>query len=352
MNAIGDLPVLGICGWSGAGKTTLIEHVLPEIQRRGLRVAVVKHDAHGLDIDRPGKDSDRFFQAGADVFLNGPAQECSRYHKTGQTDLLQKVRHLARRYDLVLVEGHKNTPLPKIWLASRDEQAPPSQLQHVLARMLFTPDRPGQFMNFLDAWLPTRWRAAPLYACVLIGGKNRRMGRPKHLLRLRERTWLEHTAAALDEIASDVVLAGPGHVPEPLSHLRRLPDAPDADGPIAGILAAMQWAPDASWLVAACNLPYLSPGALRWLVSFRRPGLCAALPKLAGSIGVEPLLAYYDVRAGHVMEQIVAGGSYCPADIAANPKVDTPTPPAALAKAWKSINTPTDIKRHADLAYA
>ena len=54
-------PVLAVCGFSGSGKTTLLESVVGELSRRGLSVGVVKHDAHGIQIDRPGKDSDRLF---------------------------------------------------------------------------------------------------------------------------------------------------------------------------------------------------------------------------------------------------------------------------------------------------
>ena len=79
IDTIGRLPVFGVCGWSGSGKTTLIEAVLPKLLARNLKVAVVKHDVHAIDVDRPGKDSDRFFQAGADVYLQGN-EELSRRH--------------------------------------------------------------------------------------------------------------------------------------------------------------------------------------------------------------------------------------------------------------------------------
>ena len=72
--------ILGVCGWSDSGKTALIEAVLLRLCKTGLRIAVVKHDVHGLNIDHPGKDSDRFFQAGADVFLQGPQEEVLRLH--------------------------------------------------------------------------------------------------------------------------------------------------------------------------------------------------------------------------------------------------------------------------------
>ena len=59
------IPAIAIAAYSGTGKTTLIERLLPALRSRGLRVAVVKHDGHRFDIDREGKDSWRFTQAGA-----------------------------------------------------------------------------------------------------------------------------------------------------------------------------------------------------------------------------------------------------------------------------------------------
>ena len=61
------IPVIAFAGYSGSGKTTLIEALIPCLRRRGLRVAVIKHGAHHFDMDRPGKDSWRFSQAGAEV---------------------------------------------------------------------------------------------------------------------------------------------------------------------------------------------------------------------------------------------------------------------------------------------
>ena len=121
------LPVLGICGYSGSGKTTLIEALVPYLTSKGLRVLTIKHDVHGLNVDRRGKDSDRFFRAGSDVMLNGPGESFVRQHdlETGW-DLQAVVKQMIQQYDLILVEGHKFTSLPhKIWLRRKSGERCP-----------------------------------------------------------------------------------------------------------------------------------------------------------------------------------------------------------------------------------
>src|SRR3989337_99557 len=95
------LPILGICGYSGSGKTTLIEKILPYLRNKGLAVALVKHDVHGLDVDRPGKDSDRLFRAGADVLLQGSEEEMLRSHRAEGDGLTEALLTLCGRYDVV-----------------------------------------------------------------------------------------------------------------------------------------------------------------------------------------------------------------------------------------------------------
>ena len=99
------IPVLGIAGWSGSGKTTLLEALLPRLRARGLRIAVVKHDAHGLTLDREGKDSRRFSQAGAEVVaLSSPGQTAFLIQRELSLDeLLNGLPGV----DLILLEGFK-----------------------------------------------------------------------------------------------------------------------------------------------------------------------------------------------------------------------------------------------------
>jgi len=67
--------MIGIAGYSGTGKTTLIEKILPELKKQGLNIGIIKHIHHKLAIDVKGKDTDRFSRAGADFVLAHDAQQ-------------------------------------------------------------------------------------------------------------------------------------------------------------------------------------------------------------------------------------------------------------------------------------
>ncbi|MDP6543296.1 MAG: molybdopterin-guanine dinucleotide biosynthesis protein B [Phycisphaerae bacterium] len=335
------LPILGICGWSGSGKTTLIEQIVPDLLAGGLKIAILKHDAHGLDVDRPGKDSDRFFNTGADVLAHGPDQTFFRAHHDGAelTDLLAP---LAARYDLVLVEGHKRSDIPKVWLLADDGAAPPAETDEPLIVLSRNADRPAAVKPLIEEFLTDRLAAEPLYGCVLIGGKSARMGRPKHLIETGGRTWLARTIEYFEQTTSTVVISGAGDVPDDLDAYLQLPDAADARGPMSGLLSMMRWAPRTSWLVAACDMPDLTGEAFTWLASTRTPGKWATMPKV-GAKGVEPLLAYYNFRFRTLLETQAAADNYRLNDLANNPEVTTPPVPPELAAAWRNANSPQDL---------
>jgi molybdopterin-guanine dinucleotide biosynthesis protein B len=151
------LPLLAVCGHSGSGKTTLIEAATRRLRRRGLAVAVVKHDVHGVDVDRRGKDSDRLFRSGADVFLQGPRERLARLHSrpSGQARHTEGGQaggfaELLGRYDLVLVEGWKRAPLPKVWLLGPRERHAPRGVGKLLAVLPRGAKRLKAFMAILD----------------------------------------------------------------------------------------------------------------------------------------------------------------------------------------------------------
>lgn len=340
-----NVPVLGICGLSGAGKTTLLEQLVPRLRQQGLRVAVMKHDVHGIQLDSRGKDSDRLYRAGADVLLQGPDESLVRLHQPSAEDLSLAMSALVYRYDVLLIEGHKKSPWPKLWLLSDAETDPPAGVNNVILTLTRDEDRVLHALDFFADWFAEQWLRPPVSACVLIGGKSRRMGQAKHLLRHQGISWLEHIVEQLAPITDHRVVVGDGDLPGGLQDVYRLPDCPDAVGPMAGLLAAMRWLPSHSWLVVACDMPNVTIAAFNWLLAQRRPGCWGILPSLQGDNRVEPLLAYYDARARQLLEQLSAQGQFSPSCLAGHPHILTPMPPAKLQSAWSNINTPAELDR-------
>jgi len=115
--------VVGFAGYSGTGKTTLVERLIPALKARGQRVSVVKHAHHTFDIDQPGKDTRRHREAGAFEVVVASSKRLALIREYEQ-DIQPRVHHLlAELYDgvdWVLVEGFKQSDLLKIevWRAS------------------------------------------------------------------------------------------------------------------------------------------------------------------------------------------------------------------------------------------
>jgi molybdopterin-guanine dinucleotide biosynthesis protein MobB len=332
--------VLAVCGFSGSGKTTLLAALLTRLVGRGLAVAVVKHDAHGIQVDSPGKDSDRLFRAGATVALRSPGESFWRWHEGDATAFARTLGVLAASHDLVLVEGHKSTPTPKLWLSGPTADLPPDGVSEVLAVLPWDGDRVAAAEQLVSERLAAAWRQRPLLGGLLVGGTSRRMGQAKALVEVGGSSLAERADAALAAVAGEVVLLGAGPVPTALAGRRRLPDAPGLVGPVAGLVAALRWAPEATWVVAACDLALVDDAATRWLVGQRRPGVWAVLPATAG--GVEPLLAVYEPQAGPLVADLAAAG-IPPRALCDHPKTLTPAPPDDLARAWTNVNTPADL---------
>ena len=110
------MKVFGFAAYSGSGKTTLIENLVPLLVAQGLKVSVIKHAHHAFDVDRPGKDSYRHRQAGAGEVLVSSGARWALMHELrneSEPELPALLERLAP-CDLVLVEGFKKQPIPKI----------------------------------------------------------------------------------------------------------------------------------------------------------------------------------------------------------------------------------------------
>ena len=154
----------------------------------------------------------------------------------------------------------------------------------------------------------------PLRGLVLAGGRSTRMGRDKATLRYHGATQIDVGLGLLRELG----LAGwvsvrrdqtadPARARHP-----HIVDGPQGEGPIAGILAALQTDPAAAWLVMACDLPFLDAATLRSLIAARDPGRVATAFRSAHDGLPEPLCAIWEPRAAAPLSRHVADGGRCP----------------------------------------
>ncbi|MGE5390961.1 MAG: molybdopterin-guanine dinucleotide biosynthesis protein B [Deltaproteobacteria bacterium] len=132
------IPVVGFVGYSNSGKTTIVSKLVSILKSRGYRVAAVKHASHGYDMDMPGKDSWQHFEAGADqVVVVGP--ESFSHHYRGTAKLLDVINVISE-VDIILVEGFKTEPIPKIEIISQDNPGQRIALGEYLQAVISTQD--------------------------------------------------------------------------------------------------------------------------------------------------------------------------------------------------------------------
>lgn len=163
--------LLAISAWSGTGKTTLLEQVIPLLKAQGIRSGLIKHTHHQMDIDTPGKDSYLLRKAGADQVIVASNQRWALMVETPDNPL--SLMQLAAQMDsftldLVLVEGFKDEPVPKIALWRRGVKGEIKDLldQHVIAVAtdediemnlpILDINQPIQVADFIIQWLKKR----------------------------------------------------------------------------------------------------------------------------------------------------------------------------------------------------
>ncbi|MGB8338890.1 MAG: molybdopterin-guanine dinucleotide biosynthesis protein B [Burkholderiales bacterium] len=110
------MKVFGIAGYSGSGKTTLMERLIPQFVMEGLKVSVIKHAHHNFDVDKPGKDSYRHREAGAsEILVTSDKRWVMMHESRGEAEpTLERLLSRFSDCDLVLVEGFKTEPIPKL----------------------------------------------------------------------------------------------------------------------------------------------------------------------------------------------------------------------------------------------
>ncbi len=336
-----QLPVfrLEIAGVAAVGPTLSL--LVAEIVRHDLRPVVVRFPSASPSVAKHGAEADAVVAAGGDVLALAAGRTAG-----GEIDpdrLVSHLQDLSLRYDIVLVTGYCGLQLNSFRLQSGGDRVLPAAAGGT-TRIADSATGMAACVDILLAWLNEILLEVPVWACVLIGGRSSRMGRPKHLLAgSRGGTWLEDTVGLLGPLVERVVLAGQGLVPPSLQDLTRVTDVPGVAGPLAGILAAMRWQPEVSWLLVACDMPSLCPEALQWLIASRRPGRWATMPRRSLDSHVESLLGHYDRRCRSLFEEIRLAGSLRIGLASRHKQVYSPLIPHEIISAWENVNTPKEL---------
>lgn len=141
MKDASHIKALAVAGRANVGKSTLIEKLIVRLSTLGLRLAVIKHASHGFHLT-PGKDSSRFFDAGArTVWVVSERMGTLRISREPMEDLEGLISELLQEADLVVLEGYKNYPLPQVWVLQDPSEIPP--LESSLPKLLVGPfERP------------------------------------------------------------------------------------------------------------------------------------------------------------------------------------------------------------------
>ncbi|EOX1606874.1 bifunctional molybdopterin-guanine dinucleotide biosynthesis adaptor protein MobB/molybdopterin molybdotransferase MoeA [Vibrio cholerae] len=181
-----NLPLLGFAAYSGTGKTTLLEALLPKLTAAGLRIGLLKHAHHDFDVDKPGKDSYRLRKAGASQMLIASRNRHALMTETPDAEAAFDyllTRFDAEKLDMILVEGCKNIAFPKIEL-HRAEVGKPWLYPHdqniiaIAADETVETDLPQMHINDLDAIADfvldyvNKWRAQQIQPHTVSDSKN------------------------------------------------------------------------------------------------------------------------------------------------------------------------------------
>ncbi len=161
MKPVQDPPLVCVVGFSGTGKTTLIEKLIPELKAHGLRIGCIKHDAHEFEMDKPGKDSWRHKHAGASATLISSPSQIGMVMDVAYDHDPKELKKFFDAVDIILAEGYKRSHNPKLEVFRRDIHDEPvcqgdDQLLAVVTASpvdvdvpCFSPDDTGGLARFL-----------------------------------------------------------------------------------------------------------------------------------------------------------------------------------------------------------
>ena len=362
------IPIVSIVGKSDSGKTTLIEKLIAELNRRGYKVASVKHDAHDFEMDKEGKDSWRHKKAGATTTIISSPHKLAIVSDTDRDLRLSELRdRFITEEDMVLSEGYYRDNQPKIEISRKKEPdallcandpsliAVASKYPIELTVPWFHLDDIKSIGDFIEGRFLNKniqmkddasQRKHAMTGIILSGGKNIRMGKNKAFINVGGQTIIDRIAELFQEKFSQVILV----TNEPLAYtyldLEIVTDLIPRSGSVIGIYTGLFYASHTHCFVAACDMPFLSKQVVEYMIALKDT-YDVVIPHLQD--GYHPLHALYSKRCLKSIENLIQEGNLKITDFFKNVKVRelTFTELSSVDPAmnsFRNINTPDDLK--------
>jgi len=330
--------MLAFCGYSGSGKTTLITRLIGALKSK-YAVAYIKHDAHKFTLDKKGKDTYKAKEAGAErILINDP------HHSgmiTGSSPDHWDDNSNLESADIVLVEGYKNSSLPKILVLDKSDELLQKYRNgefEQVAGIVYC-DRPAEILGGPPQFhrddvdgicdrvtniFSEKAASLHLYGLVLDGGRSTRMGKDKGSLEYYGKPHHLYLAELLSEKCDGVFISRRSEqvTTGELYGFKEIPDSFTGMGPLGGILSAQKEYPQAAFLVLACDLPFVNKQILNKLLEQRNPFKFATVFKSADNKLPEPLCAVYEPKFYGRALKFVSQGFTCPRKVLLNSKTE------------------------------
>lgn len=307
---------MALSGFSGTGKTTLAAAIVSRLSER-FTVGFYKHGCHRFDIDREGKDSRILAHAGAATVMISDPEKKAVMSRTGGSRLQES--RIFLECDMLLVEGLKELPLPKLLMVDREKKIleflADGSIPKVVALVetgpatgtldqqyglpVFHRDDIGTITAFVESFIARKTSETITSGLILAGGRSRRMGTDKALLAYHGDNQIRHTASLLQRQCQEVFVSCRREQAETYEAfgLPVITDRYLETGPAGGLLSAMQDYPERAWIVVACDMPFLDEAVLAALAENRMPLRFATAFRHAGSGKLEPLCTCYEPKS-------------------------------------------------------
>ncbi len=327
---------VAFAGYSGSGKTALIERLIGALAR-DYRVGYVKHDAHGFSMDVEGKDTWRASEAGAATIFIGSEE---RYAALGEGEPGAAASHaLFRVVDFAIAEGFRHSGMPKIVVVDKAggilDEVESGSVTNVVGfvvrkgtgpsvvsrtaeaagklRVIDADDEKGIKALVLDHFR-TEAEKIPVYGLVLGGGRSTRMGRDKSALSYHGVPQVQYAADLLSRAAERVFVSiRAEQADDPLfSKFEQIHDRFLGFGPSGGILSAMHQHPEAAWFVLGCDLPFATEATIANLLEERNPLKLATTYISAGAGLPEPMCTIFEPGFRARFHELFGLGITCP----------------------------------------